>query len=376
MLRNIFFQLHKWFGLVVGLVIFVISITGCIYVFHDELKLICYPQKYFLETKVETVFKPLSFTELRTIAQKSLPEGESITRADIYPAKNRTWVFRAQKTDEDAIGHVQYQKYYKRVFINPYTGEVQAVENTKYEFFQIVLQLHLNLLLGKKIGHPIVGISTILFIILLLSGIVIWFPKKRTKKSFKRSFLIKWKSKWKRLIYDFHNVLGFYSLFFALILGITGLVFAYPNFKKAYAEFFNFGPKSSISLSEKPFWMNTHVLENPLDDLIQNVLERHASADMMSVRLKANNQKQDVQVRLDKDKTSQFYWYYADLQKTEIDSIKSNQNLQIGDKLVAMNYDMHVGSIGGIPTKILIFIISFICASLPVTGFIVWWNKR
>jgi uncharacterized iron-regulated membrane protein len=46
-----------------------------------------------------------------------------------------------------------------------------------------------------------------------------------------------------------------------------------------------------------------------------------------------------------------------------------------GEKLINMNYDIHVGAIGGLPGKILAFIISLICASLPVTGLLVWLNK-
>jgi len=41
-----------------------------------------------------------------------------------------------------------------------------------------------------------------------------------------------------------------------------------------------------------------------------------------------------------------------------------------------MNYDIHVGQILGLTGKIIAFFVSLICASLPVTGFIVWLGKR
>jgi len=47
-----------------------------------------------------------------------------------------------------------------------------------------------------------------------------------------------------------------------------------------------------------------------------------------------------------------------------------------GTKLRKMNYDIHVGSILGFPGKVLAFLSSLIGASLPVTGFLVWWGKR
>lgn len=47
-----------------------------------------------------------------------------------------------------------------------------------------------------------------------------------------------------------------------------------------------------------------------------------------------------------------------------------------GERINAMNYDIHVGAVLGIPGKILAFLASLIAASLPVTGFYIWWGRR
>src|SRR5690606_21172948 len=57
----------------------------------------------------------------------------------------------------------------------------------------------------------------------------------------------------------------------------------------------------------------------------------------------------------------------------------SNARLSDVDRatwLRRMNYGLHVGEAGGLTTKILYFLGSLICASLPVTGFIIWWGKK
>jgi uncharacterized iron-regulated membrane protein len=46
------------------------------------------------------------------------------------------------------------------------------------------------------------------------------------------------------------------------------------------------------------------------------------------------------------------------------------------DKLLRMNYDIHVGAILGLPGKILAFFASLIVASLPITGFLIWLKRR
>ena len=207
MFKTVILWLHKWLGIITGVVVFILSLTGSIYTFQDELKLWAYPEKYFISDTTIHSKTPLPLSTLLDSSQKSLKKNQKITRVDLYPSKNRTWVFRAIKTDEKAFGHWNYYRYYKRVFINPYTGQVQQVENSKTEFFQLVLQLHLNLLLGKQYGHPIVAWSTAIFVLILLSGIVLWWPKKWKGKNLKRSFWLDTKVKWKRLNHDLHNVI-------------------------------------------------------------------------------------------------------------------------------------------------------------------------
>lgn len=375
MLKKQILWFHKWLGLLSGIIVFIVSITGCIYVFHDELKLQVYPEKYFTNTDSTLNRTPLPLSVLQADAQLALPKGEKISRVDLFPAKDRTWVFRASKTNENAVGHWAYYTYYKRVFVNPYTGEVQAVEDSKNEFFQLVLQLHMNLLLGKKVGSLVVGTATALFAVILLTGLVLWWPKKWKGKTLKRSFRFDFKVNRKRLNYDLHNILGIYALCFALLFALTGLVFAFPAVKKIYVNGFNsFSTVSSPThdFGKIPFTPNR---DNLLDTALNYALSQHPTADMMAIRFKPKEAIQDIQVRLNKDRSGVFVWYYFDKETGGIQNIKRSHSQPWGDRLSSMNYDLHVGSYGGIYTKIITFIMALVCASLPLTGFIIWLNK-
>ncbi|GAB3992905.1 hypothetical protein GCM10028807_26820 [Spirosoma daeguense] len=61
----------------------------------------------------------------------------------------------------------------------------------------------------------------------------------------------------------------------------------------------------------------------------------------------------------------------------ELPSKESRQyhELSAGEKLYLLNFDIHLGQIYDLPTRILAFFISLIGASLPVTGFIIWWYR-
>ncbi|TDS11670.1 PepSY-associated TM helix domain-containing protein [Sphingobacterium paludis] len=377
MVKKTILWIHKWLGILTGIVVFFVSLSGAVYTFQDELKLLCYPSKYVLRVdRVEQDPKPLS--ELIATAQAQLSPTERVSRVDLYPAKNRSWVFRAAETDPNAFGHWNYHRYNKRVFLNPYTAETLAVEDTKNEFFQLCLQLHMNLLLGKTYGHALVGYSTLVFVLLLLSGVILWWPKKWRGKPLKRALSLDWKTKWKRLNYDLHNVLGFYSLFIAIILGITGLVFSFPAFQKAYIDFFNaFSTQVDVKdlRDERP---DTTVYRSadPLDNALHYLLEKYPSADMMSVRLRdASAPLLDVQIRMEENRSGKFKWYYFRRDNLQVDKVQDSQHLPAGDKLASLNFDLHTGSIGGFTTKVLACIVSLVCASLPITGYILWWHK-
>lgn len=375
MIKSGILWLHKWLGIITGIIVFILSLTGCVYTFQDELKLWAYPEKYFI-TGASISSPPLPLSTLLSNAQHSLDKGQKITRVDLYPAKDRTWIFRAMKTDEQAFGHWNYFRYYKRVFINPYTGQVQEVENTKTEFFQVVLQLHLNLLLGKKYGHALVSWSVALFIVILLSGIVLWWPKQWKGKNFRRSFWVDTKVKWKRLNHDLHNVIGFYSLFLALTFAITGLAFAFPAVKKTYIATFNLFQQDPLPPKKMPSSPLPLIYEKFQDNALRYSLSNYPQAEMLSIRVRKDTaQEMDIQVRRYEKRSGVFNWLYFDTKEASLKQIKSSENLRLGDKLGSLNYDIHTGGIGGLTTKIIAFIASLFCASLPITGYIIWLNK-
>ncbi|RZJ83607.1 MAG: PepSY domain-containing protein, partial [Chryseobacterium sp.] len=363
----------KWIGLVTGLIVFVVSITGCINVFSDELKLFFYHKRYYVDENSAREFLP--FTQLRETAQKTLNPDVKISRVEVYPGHNRTWVFRASSANKNAFGYWKQYKYYYRVYINPYSGEVVFVENTKNEFFQLILNLHMNLLLGDKVGTMITGISVLCFSILLISGLILWFPRRFTFKAFKKGLTLKRGVGLKRLNYDFHNVFGFYMLIPALIIALTGLVFAFAWADNSMQFLANGAKKTEKREIPKSAPSNGYPAE-PTNKAVAAMLKKHPNADVFSIRFREKNTDPlDVQVRLAENRTHLFEWYYFDRTTAKLLMHYNDRNVIGGEKFRSMNYDLHTGAFAGIPTKILAIFICLICAAMPVTGFFMWYNK-
>src|SRR5690242_18426727 len=197
--RRVNAWLHLWLGLASGIIVLIVSLTGAVYVFE--------PQGYDAFHHEQLFVQPLPgpalpLDSLWKNAQQSLGQQYKITNATTYNQPDRAWSFLALKYNEEASTYFGYFEYYRTVYINPYTGKTTGIVNNKYEFFNLVKFVHWSLLLSTRLGQPIVGWGTLIFAVLLLTGLVLWWPKKWTKANRDRSFGIRWKARWKRLNYD------------------------------------------------------------------------------------------------------------------------------------------------------------------------------
>ncbi|WP_343743743.1 PepSY-associated TM helix domain-containing protein [Chitinophaga sp.] len=365
-------KLHLWLGLASGIIVLIIAVTGCLFVFQREINEMIYHKEMFVTPQEQVL--PLS--ELRMRAQQALGD-KPILSVTTWRLPDRAWEFMAYKANDTAFTYFGCVEYYESVLVNPYTGAINGRINYKYSFFPIVKMIHWSLLLNTRYGQPIVGWSTVIFVILLITGLVMWWPKRWTKAARDQSFRIKWKAGFKRVNYDLHNVLGFYSLIIALVLALTGMVWAFTWFEKAVyvAAAGTTTPPAVKQVTSGP--ATATAAGNPLDiafataqPLLKDATRVfvYPAAYPEGVHTVGGYRGKDIYFGSDEYQFDQ----YTGKMVGHSEYKKKNR----GEKLIAMNYDIHVGAIGGLPGKIIAFVISFICASLPVTGFYVWWGKQ
>lgn len=370
-------QIHLWLGLASGLVVLIVSITGCLFVFQKEISEFVYKEKYFITPSPSGRTLPLSV--LQQNAQNTLGAGRPVNFITTYRQSDRTWEFMAYQENDTALTYLGGIGYFQSAFVDPYTGTVTGTRDYKYDFFSIVKYLHWSLLLNTAYGQPIVGWSTLIFVLLLITGIVLWWPKKWTKAYKDRSFKIKWRASFKRVNYDLHNVPGFYSLFPALIIALTGMVFAFRWFSAVVyvaASGTTAPPPQTVVRSVKPAAESSHGA-SPLDKAFLLAQEQLPRAARLGIS-PATGSEGTISVFGYKD--GETYYGYDALQFDQYTGRllhrRNNSEKNRGERLVEMNYDIHVGAIGGLTGKIIAFIASLVCASLPVTGFLIWWGKR
>jgi uncharacterized iron-regulated membrane protein len=354
---------HRWLGFTSGLVVLIVSITGCLFCFQDEIQDALYNYRH-VAVQNTPMLKP---SILQQQALKHVPKGT--VSAVAYLGADRP----AQ------IG-VNSKAGYHSVFLNPYTGAFLHEELMQSNFFIVIEYIHLYLLLPPDIGRVVVGVSVLIFVALMITGIILWWPKRKTDR--KRSFTIKWNGRWRRVNYDLHNVLGFYATGIALILAITGLSMSFKWVEQGIYKAGNLGrhyareaqmenlKSDSLQKGAKP--------AQPLYDHIYNFTAKNSPNASMYVIYEeagAAGTVRGVAYAQSLHYTTNDFYVFDKHNGKLIYHLLDNEK-SVGLKLNNANYDIHVGQIAGLPGKIIAFIASLICASLPITGFIIWYGKR
>jgi uncharacterized iron-regulated membrane protein len=358
--------IHLWLGLSSGLVVLIVGLTGCILAFEHEIR--SYTEPYQYVNPIATGSQDAAFllpSQLITIAER---QGKKITAIQ-YRGAEKSAVLSAKGV---------------QIYMNPYSGEVLKEKIIDKDFFRIVLAGHFYLWLPPKIGQPLVASMILVFVVLLITGLILWWPRRWNKANRKKSFTIKWDARFKRVNYDLHNVLGFYAMLICLVLALTGLFYGFQWVQKTLYWTTSGGkslPKIKRPLSDTTISMATY--QHPEDVLwIKAQKEYDLSGARFQISFPAKSA-DPFTTNFNPDlatfhKREFRYYDQKTLQELKGQGIwtQKYENASAADKLHRMNYDIHVGAMWGLPGKILMFFGSLIAASLPVTGFLIWRGRR
>lgn len=345
--------LHLWLGLASGLIVFISSITGCLYVFEEEIQALVYRKQLFVEPQKRPILRVGQVAEL--------------VRKDLLNAT----VQRVSRRHQPDRSYQVMLKDKRLVSVNPYTGALLGVRTMKNDFFAIDREIHTSLLLGKT-GSTIIGISALTYLFMMVSGLVLWWPQ--TKRMIRQKFTVKWEARWPKINYDWHSVGGFYAMWLLLIIPATGLLWSFDWWENGlYALTGSVKDRAKVQSVYQP-----SIEPAPVDRAYAQVLALEPNAYESSVTFPGDSVGAvRVQVRYDK---GAFYRkntvYQFDQYTGAVLKGKRYQDLSRGDVARAAAYDVHTGGWLGLPGKVLAFLISLFSASLPVSGFLIWRNKQ
>lgn len=205
--RRLLLQAHLVLGLAAGLVLLSTAVTGAAIAFAPDLDAWVHPELY----RVRTAATPWPARALwaRALAAGAAGAGGeqvSVSRVS-FAGPQESWRFDLSNG--------------ARVFVDPHAGAVLGVRRSESRLERLMatlFQFHVRLLAGNT-GQFIVDAATLLLLLLIPTGIVLWSRTRRL--SLRRG------TNSRRLIGDLHNVTGLYSAPFVLALAVTGALLAW-----------------------------------------------------------------------------------------------------------------------------------------------------
>jgi uncharacterized iron-regulated membrane protein len=365
-MKKVVRNIHLWLGLSSGLVVCLLCISGALFVFAEEI-MHAYNQEHLY---VEAQTKRLPVDELVATYKAAFPQ-ERYFWINTYNDPTRAF----DVVSGIPTGDGPEDMVLKLTFLNPYTGAIVGEDASSANWAFVVAHFHSQLLLGE-FGLWIIRICSLIFLVELIFGLILWWPTSKNKA--RSAFKPKYPASPKRINHDLHRVYGFYACWFLLISVLTGLIMSFDWIEKPIVAAFGGNPElvgqevpEADRQEGKPFVSLQAMYEE---------FERTYPAGYKFTLMALRSDSATTQyVLLDTD--DRFLHLYGDnkvldrytgkqLDKPQIAEFEQNQDIMEGALKI------HMGTIGGWPTQILAFIIGLFGASLPITGTIIWWGRR
>lgn len=369
-----------WLSIPFGLVITLICFSGAMLVFEDEVYELIYSERYFVKS-VESTAIPMD--ELLKKVARILPDSVAITGVSISSAPERTYQVSLSKPRRASI------------YVDPYTGEITG-KSERSSFFLYMFRLHRWLLDSMNsngemsLGKLVVGISTLLFVVVLVSGLVVWWP--RTRKALKNSFRISANRGWRRFWFDLHVSGGVYAFVFLLVMALTGLTWSFTWYRTAFYKVFGVEVQQLAHGKEQK--KSSQGNTSHKDGLQRSESQRNESKKTLPAgfvywqevydNLKRQNPEYK-QISVSSGMASVAFKHFGNqraadrysfnIENGEFTETNLYQHQDKSGKIRGWIYSVHVGSWGGMVTRMLAFLAALIGAVLPLTGYYLWIKK-
>lgn len=352
-MRRVLLQVHLWVGLIAGVYVLVISVTGAALVFRIDLQRAMHPH-LFTPPTAGPLADPVTIME-------------SVSRA--YPGRRLSGVDAPTTARPTYLAYVTTPRQFTTVLIDPVSAEVLG-ELPENSMVRVLQDLHYDLL-GGRTGRTLNGLGAAAVVVMCATGVVIWWPGRKT---WRRALAIDLTRRGHQFWWETHRAIGIWSVVLISMWAITGLYFAFPSFARSLITSVspltqNRVPASSAAIADAtpPSWREMIAIaqrEHPGGHVARVVLpfgERGAFLVMFAGRSPTPAGAELDSVYLDR------------LSGARLPTDAGPRT--IGDTIVRWMAPVHVGSFGGLPIRITWLVFGLMPAVLFVTGFIVWWSR-
>ncbi len=353
-LRKTALILHRVIGVMVGLLLVVIGLTGSSLVFWHEIDESLNPQL------MQVVPQGDSLLSLESVVQKVSPAYPDLKLSSIDLPRKPEATYQVWLKSKDDQWIVNY--------VNPYTGAVLGKRQWGRTLMTFIYDIHITLLAGE-FGGIVVGICGILLLLLTVTGLILW-PGWR---QFAQGFKVRWKSPAQLVNYDIHKVGGILSAAFLLLIASTGAAMIFHTHFESAVYWLTGTPKppelkSTVIANSQPMAVDT-ILQKanaalPGGETTYISLPQAPDGVFRVIKKLAHDSTPNGRSRV-----------YLDQYSGEVLRVENAFKAPLPNRILNSLFPLHIGVYGGLAMRILYIFIGLTPAVLFITGFMLWWSK-
>lgn len=361
-MKKVFVLLHRYLGFIAGITIFISCLTGAILTFQTEIRELTNRELYRRPASEGKSVLPISVLVSRVNAQ--LTEGQ-VKSIQIPSDTTYNYVFTPSQPERTQL------------YINPYTGAVVGkIDSNTPDVFGFFFRLHRWLLDDSKTwGKQIMGASTLLFVVILITGIVYWWSK--SKRELKARLRVKTNANRRRFWTDVHAAGGIYSVALLLVMALTGLTWSYPWARQGvYALFGVEASPKKHDKDKKKDKKDKPEKEEPIVFDWDNAYAQVAPKAQNELSLSISQGKATVARKISFGYTRANDEYTLDKDNGNITDYLAYDKKPLEMRVRTWIYIIHVGMWAGVWSKALYFIACLLGASFPLSGLYIYLKNR
>lgn len=360
-MRRLFRNIHLWLSVPFGLIITLVCFSGAMLVFEREVTQWAHPEVFDVDSQGR---QPLPIEEVVRRVSATLPDDVRVTGVTVFSDPEKAWQLPLSKPSRASV------------YANPYTGEVTG-RSERLPFFATMFRLHRWLLDSRPSGDGVfwgkmvVGVSTLLFVFVLVSGVVIWWP--RTRKALQNSLKIRVRKGWRSFWYGLHVAGGMYALLLLLVMALTGLTWSFGWYRTGFYSLFGVEAKSGMGHGNAAAGQkhSRNKKEGNRTAHWQGVYDRLCQENLDASQITIADGSASIPA-CSYGNTRATDRYTFDSRTGELTGCTLYRKQDNSGKIRGWIYAVHTGSWGGLTTRILWFLAAMLGATLPLTGYYLW----
>jgi len=362
--KKLWFKIHWFLGVVFGITLILIGISGAVLSYQKELLKLINPDTY--KVQIQENQKILTIQEILEKYQEKNKD-----------RKINSISFSSNTSDSVSISIASKDPNNKRgesIYLNPYTAEVLP-EIIGSDFFMFFFRLHRWLTFQgdyRSFGKNVVAISTIACIVLVISGIIVYWP--RIKYNFLKSFTFSFKNKKRALLSTMHSAIGMWLIPVFLLMCLTGLYWSYDWYRSAMFSVMQVERPKSTQQKENLKPVSFKDIQKAVDIFKQNVQKDYKNANLRLIPIKENTYTISY-LFTDATHFRQTNLMEIDISKFEISKDVKYIDKKLNEKIMSSMLPLHSGEFFGWIGQLIFCVSSALMSLFVITGYMLYYDR-